>query len=90
LQLRHRLFQGPLALQKELLGLLPFADVAEDADENAAVSPPRLGDRQLHGEGRAVSPLADDLAADADDVLLPRSQVTGHVLVVLFSIGGRH
>ena len=60
------------------------------ADEDAPFAQPGLGHGQIQREGRAVLPQADDLAADADDLLLAGWQIAGEVTVVFVAVRRRH
>ncbi len=53
-----------------LLGLLAFADVADNPREQPPDPELHFADGQIHREGRAVLAQADHLAADADDLFL--------------------
>ena len=79
-----------LRLRQLFFGALALAEVMNDADEDRAALLLRLADRQVDRECRAVLALADDLAADADDLGLMGMQVVGEVAVVLPAIGRGH
>jgi hypothetical protein len=82
--------QFALQVLQPAFGLLPFAEVADEAGEVALVPRPHLADRELHGKGRAVLALADHDAADPDDPSLPGGHVAVEVGVVLGSVRVRH
>ncbi len=58
-----------------LLGLFAIGDVADDPREQPSKAELHFADGQVHGERAAVLAQADDLAADADDLLLAGGQV---------------
>jgi hypothetical protein len=83
-QFRLQVLQPPL-------GALALGEIADEAGEQPPLAPAdHLADRELHGEGGAVAPLADDDAADADDPPLAGRPVAIQIGVVLLAIGRRH
>ena len=79
-----------LQLLQPRLGLLPLAEVADEAGEEAPRRRVHLADGELDREGRAVLALGDDDAADADDPLFAGAQVAAEIAVMLLAIGIRH
>jgi len=73
-----------------LLGLLPLAQVADEAGEEARAARIHLADGQRHREGRSVPALADRDAAGADDALLAGAEIAREVAVMILAIGRRH
>ncbi len=82
--------QFALQVLKPLFRMLVLGQVADEPGEQAAAGQIDLADRQIHGEGRAIRPLADDDAADADDPLLAGGEIVIHVAVMSGAIGGGH
>jgi hypothetical protein len=74
----------------ELLHLLALGDVAHQPDETPTVVHGHLGDRQFHRKTTAVGTLADDFAADADDLAHPGSPIGTEVAVMLAGVGRGH
>ena len=79
-----------LAVLELANGVPQVGDIAGDAGEHALVAHVQFADREVHGEGGAVLAQADDLAADADDLLLAGGQVVVQVAVVLVPVGLGH
>src|SRR5208337_3074236 len=77
-------------LQHLPLQPLAIGDVAGDPGELAPIPVLELADGQVHGEGRAVLAAAADLAADANDPLLPGLQVALEVRIVFVAVGRGH
>ena len=82
--------QFALQVLKPLFRVLVLGQVADEAGEQAAAGQIDLADRQIHREGSAIRPLADDDAADADDPFLARGEIVMHVAVMSGAIGGGH
>ena len=61
-------------------------DVAGNAGEHPAIAKLQFADRQVHRERTAILAQADDLATDADDLLLPGLPIIAEVAVVLMTV----
>jgi hypothetical protein len=77
-------------LDQIALGGVTFGNVANEAREQALLAECHLADRELDREHRAVLLRRRDLAADADDPLLPGPQIARDVAVMLRMEGRRH
>ena len=67
-----------------------FGDVADDAGEELPAADGEFADREVDGEQAAVLPLAEHLAADADDAPVAGGVVVGEVTIVLGPVGFGH